>query len=246
VLLAAGLWRAKTRVLGLVLLGSFALMPVIANAADKFDLWIDALTIPGFSISSVTESSSTTSTGANYSQTTLGMIGSEQVRIGIQKSGTGGGFERANTESKTRDLRSLSRYFQVDDGQGFERIVGPSLRGGQIDFRSGRCRAIQVGAHRDANAYRLVVTLLACGAAKSTISDYAKRIKPSNRDKNTADFAAFGQRESSASPPREPQIFIDCEAAKSSGRMAPFMQRSLSEQQLSQFLDANQSCEIFR
>lgn len=65
VVLAAVLWRTKARGLPLALLASFTLASGAADAADKFDLWIDAFTIRGFSVTSVSEQTSTTATGQN-------------------------------------------------------------------------------------------------------------------------------------------------------------------------------------
>jgi len=215
-----------------------------AQAADKFDLWIDAFSIPGFSVTSIEEETRSGSMGPNYFQNVRGVVDGQEIRITIQKSGLAG-FNRDSLDPITRDLKRLSKYFGVTGAQNFKRVKGPRISGGQLDYQSGRCRVVFVGADRKSDMYGLGVALFSCGA-NAVISDYATRIRASNRDKNTADFAAFSRNSADSSAVGlKPLLYRKCEEAKKdSSQMAVFM-KELPSEQLARFLDAGQSCTLF-
>jgi hypothetical protein len=216
-----------------------------AWAADKFDPWADVYTIPGFTFQSIEEETKLVGSTQARFQTVRGRISGQDVWIRLQKFDTDGGVSKASVSTRTRSLRALQKGLNIEGGSDFRKISGPGISGGEMDYKSGSCRAIHIGADRKSDWYNLAVILAACGNAKDKISEYASRLKASNRAKNTADFAAFNR--TTVTPPAsgKPKILSDCEQAKASTeRMADFMQ-ALPADRLVDFLSAGQSCDVF-
>jgi hypothetical protein len=216
-----------------------------AWAADKFDTWTDVYTIPGFTFASIEEQTKMVGPDQARFQIVRGRIDGQDIWLRSQKFDMDGGVSKASVNTKTRSLKALEKSYGIKGGSNFHRISGPGISGGEMDYKSGSCRLVSVGADRKSDWFNLSVILTACGVAKDKISEYARRIKASDRAKNTADFAAFSR--STIAPPSsgKPKFFSDCVEAKvSPARMADFMQ-ALPPERLVEFLSASQSCDVF-
>lgn len=222
-----------------------------ANAADKFDTWINVFSEPGFDVRDMKPENSTSSSGRNEIQVVDIRANGQGIQLVIQRAGASA-FSRDGVDRNTRSLKNLARFYRSIDGPGtnFQKVRGSKTRGASFDFRSGQCRAALVGIRGSHPlTYDYVVEGQTCGspATLDLMSNYLARMKPAKPQENVSAAAYHGtptRSQRTEAPTRSP-VRAKCDAAGSdTTKQAAFMQE-LSRSDVVKYLDSGLSCEVF-
>ena len=154
-------------------------------------------------------------------------------------------YAQLNKTSQTAyETPNWKQYMKLWLGQPIDKIEKLKVRGGygRQTKVSDECTFFAALVSQK----RIVLNVVACGAAISTAYEFFKNLKDATLAENLAYQNASSSRTSGRSDqPTKSAEYRACQTAKGdSSKTAKFMQ-SLTQSQLTKFLNKNQSCDAF-